>query len=77
MKLFKSGSHAVNTVVAPQKSVTTIDRELQDVIVKLNRVPRADYARRNALLIQLNELKSKRKKAVQPKTYNRMLRSLG
>lgn len=77
MAFLKIGRHAAPATVKQGKSVTIIDRELQDVIVQLNRVPRANIARRSALLSQLEELKSIRKKAVQPKSYKRMLASLG
>ena len=77
MKILKHRSHATHTVVAPEESVTMIDRELQRVIVQLNQISGGNHAQRKALLSQLDLLKRKRKKAIQPKTYDRMLASLG
>jgi hypothetical protein len=76
MKIFRSKHHAVRAVNAPKETVTMIDRELQGVIVKLNKSPRSG-SQREEILSQINDLKSRRKKAVQPKTYDRMLASLG
>jgi hypothetical protein len=76
MKMFRHKRHAEVFVNAPKETVTMIDRELQGVIVKLNKSPRSG-SQREEILSQINNLKSRRKKAVQPKTYDRMLASLG
>jgi hypothetical protein len=76
MKIFRPKRYAVRTVSAPKETVTMIDRELQGMIVKLNSAP-STGAQRDELISQLNALKQRRKKAVQPKTYSRMLASLG
>lgn len=76
MKLFRPGRHVTRVVATPKQSVTMIDKELQGVIVQLNDTPRGD-AQRDVLLSKIDELKLKRTKAVQPKSYDRMLASLG
>ena len=76
MKIFRHKRHAKVFVNAPKETVTMIDRKLQGVIVKLNKSPRSG-SQREDILSQINDLKSRRKKAVQSKTYDRMLASLG
>lgn len=76
MKLLRPKRHALRAVSAPKETVTMIDRELQGMIVKLNSAPRTG-AQRDELISQLNDLKQRRKNAVQPKTYGRMLAALG
>ena len=76
MKLFRPGRHVTRVVATPKQSVTMFDKELQGVIVQLNDTPRGD-AQRDVLLSKIDELKLKRTKAVQPKSYDRMLASLG
>ena len=58
-----------------RETVTMIDRELKGVIVKLNSTPGG--SQRDKLISQLNDLKKRRLKAVEPKTYGRMLAALG
>jgi hypothetical protein len=53
-----------------------IDRELQGVIAKLNSAP-GGGSQREELLSQIHELKKRRRKAIQPRTFRRMLASLG
>lgn len=74
MKLSKR--YVVHAASPSRETVTTIDRELQSVIVQLNSAP-SSGAQRDALISQLNALKHRREEAVQPKTYGRMLASLG
>lgn len=76
MKLFRLGRDATRVIATPKQSVTMIDKELQGVIVQLNDTPRG-AAQRDVLLSKIDELKLKRTKAVQPKSYDRMLASLG
>ncbi len=56
-------------------SVTMIDREIKGVIGKLDSTPSGDQ--RDDLICQLNDLKRRRLKQRQTKTYGRMLAALG
>jgi hypothetical protein len=76
MKIFSPKRHAVGFVNAPKETVTMIDRKLQAVIVKLNKSARSG-SQREEIISQINDLKSRRIKAIQPRTYGRMLASLG
>jgi len=76
MKLSRYGSRAVRAASVPKETVTMIDRELQGVIAKLNSAP-GGGSQREELLSQIHELKKRRRKAIQPRTFRRMLASLG
>lgn len=61
---------------SPKKSVTLIDRDIRDLMSKVNKASPDSATKKNELLTQIDLLKRERYDTIRPITYCRMLLSL-
>lgn len=59
------------------EDVTAMDRERHALIAQFHQIPRQDHQARKTLLGRINDLQNKRLEAVRPRSFEKMLASLG